>query len=62
MTIRSLDNTLKNSLLAYDPFIVVHLVKFEKPQSVAQYGGKIAGLPILQTLSMILHIMMVKQI
>ena len=44
MTIRSLDNTLKNSLLAYDPFIVVHLVKFEKPQSVAQYGGKIAGL------------------
>ena len=44
MTIRALDSVLKTSLLNYDPFIVVHLVKFEKPQSVAQYGGKLVGL------------------
>jgi len=28
----------------YEPFIVAHLVKFERPQSVAQYGGKVQGL------------------
>ena len=44
MTLRTVDTALKNSLLNYDPFIIVHLVKFEKPQSVAQYGGKIKGL------------------
>jgi hypothetical protein len=44
MTIRALNTTLKNSLLNYDPFIVAHLIKFEKPQSVSQYGGKLQGL------------------
>jgi len=43
MTIRTLHADLEASLLAYDPFIVVHLVKFEKPQSVIQYGGKLKG-------------------
>ena len=28
----------------YDPFVVAHLIKFEKPQSVVQYGGKSKGL------------------
>ena len=44
MTIRALNTTLKNSLLNYDPFIIAHLIKFEKPQSVSQYGGKLQGL------------------
>ena len=44
MTIRTLNSTLKNSLMNYDPFVVAHLIKFEKPQSVVQYGGKLKGL------------------
>ena len=44
MAIRTLDSVLQTSLLNYDPFIVVHLVKFEKPQSVIQNGGKIRGI------------------
>lgn len=44
MTIRTLNSTLKNSLMNYDPFIVAHLIRFEKPQSVSQYGGKLKGL------------------
>ena len=43
MPIRKLHNTLKNSLMDYDPFIVAHLIKFEKPQRVAQFGGDIQG-------------------
>ena len=39
MAIRDLDRRLRN--LDYEPFIVAHLVKFERPQSVAQYGGKV---------------------
>ena len=29
----------------YDPFVVAHLVKFEKPQKVGQYGGTPTGGP-----------------
>jgi len=44
MTIRALNNTLKTSLENFDPFVVAHLVKFEKPQKVSQYGGTIKGI------------------
>ena len=44
MTIRTLNSTLKNSLMNYDPFVVAHLIKFEKPQNVSQYGGTLKGL------------------
>jgi len=50
MTIRTLSTNstnqtnLVNSLMDYEPFIVAHLVKFERPQSVAHYGGKVQGL------------------
>lgn len=43
MTIRNLHNTLKTSLMNYDPFIVAHLIKFERPQKVSQFGGDIQG-------------------
>jgi len=41
MTIRTLNTALQNSLMNYDPFVVAHLIKFEKPQSVTQYGGSL---------------------
>ena len=44
MTIRTLSTTLKNSLMNYEPFIVAHLIKFERPVSVAQYGGESQGI------------------
>ena len=44
MTVRALNSTLKNSLMNYDPFVVAHLIKFEKPQNVSQYGGTLKGL------------------
>jgi hypothetical protein len=46
MTIRSLNADLKSSLLNYDPFIVVHLVKFEKPQKATQHAGRSLGLAV----------------
>ena len=39
MSVRNINNTLKTSLMNYDPFVVSHLIKFEKPQKVGQYGG-----------------------
>ena len=44
MTIRSLHSSLKTSLMNYEPFIVAHLIKFEKPVSVLQYGGESQGI------------------
>jgi hypothetical protein len=43
MTIRNLNSTLKTSLMNYDPFIVAHLIKFERPQKVSQFGGEVQG-------------------
>lgn len=43
MTIRNLNSTLKTSLMNYDPFIVAHLIKFERPQNVSQFGGEVQG-------------------
>lgn len=45
MSIRTLPSALKTSLLNYDPFIPVHLIKFERPVPVSQYSGKIAKNP-----------------
>jgi len=36
MSVRNLNNTLKTSLVDYDPFIVAHLIKFEKPKKSIQ--------------------------
>lgn len=43
MATRNLHSTLKTSLLNYDPFTVVHLIKFERPKDVNQPSGNIQG-------------------
>ncbi len=43
MAIRNIHNTLKTSLLNYDPYSVVHLIKFERPRNVNQPSGTIKG-------------------
>ena len=39
MTIKTLNSNLKTSLENYDPFIVAHLVKFERPTTSSIQGG-----------------------
>ncbi len=39
MTVKTLNSTLKTSLENYDPFIVAHLVKFERPTTSSVQGG-----------------------
>ena len=43
MATRAITQALRNSLMNYDPFTVVHLIRFEKPQNPAQVGALIKG-------------------